>query len=198
MNDRPKTRVSLILRLGQPADAEAWEEFCDIYLPVIFRIAKARGLQDADAHDVSQNVLVRVARSVKDWSPDAERGSFGAWLGTITRNLLIDFLRNRQNHHQTSSTDNAVTERASMPDENAAKKPVNSQPNNPLHGVKLADILEHLVEQYGWEELGRRIRINCFNSDPSIKSSLKFLRRTEWAREKVERLYLRSIGKRTR
>lgn len=85
-----------------------------------------------------------------------------------------------------------------MSDENAAEKPANSQPNNPLHGVKLADMLEHLVEQYGWEELGSRIRINCFNSDPSIKSSLKFLRRTEWAREKVERLYLRSIGKRTR
>ena len=102
VNDRPKTRVSLILRLSQPADAEAWEEFCDIYLPVIFRIAKARGLQDADAHDVSQNVLVRVARSVKNWSPDAERGSFGAWLGTIARNLLIDFLRSNRNQHKTA------------------------------------------------------------------------------------------------
>ena len=82
-----------------------------------------------------------------------------------------------------------------MSDEQSAQEPANPQPNNPLHGVKLADMLEHLVEQYGWEELGDRIRINCFNSDPSIKSSLKFLRRTEWAREKVERLYLRSIGK---
>ena len=70
------------------------------------------------------------------------------------------------------------------------------QPNNPLHGVKLADIVEHLVNTYGWEELGAKININCFNSNPSIKSSLKFLRRTPWAREKVERLYLRSIGKR--
>jgi uncharacterized protein (DUF2132 family) len=85
-----------------------------------------------------------------------------------------------------------------MCDENVPEKKVDSQPNNPLHGVKLADILEYLVEQYGWEELGSRIRINCFNSDPSIKSSLKFLRRTEWAREKVERLYLRSTGKRSR
>jgi len=102
VSDRPKTRVSLILRLSQPADAEAWEEFCKIYLPVIFRIAKARGLQDADAHDVSQNVLVRVARSVKNWSPDDKRGSFGAWLGTIARNLLIDFVRSPQNKHQTA------------------------------------------------------------------------------------------------
>ncbi len=68
----------------------------------------------------------------------------------------------------------------------------NEQANNPLHGVKLADILEYLVEKYGWDELGERINIRCFNSDPSIKSSLTFLRKTQWARDKVERLYLRS------
>ena len=69
----------------------------------------------------------------------------------------------------------------------------NSQPNNPLHGIRLIDILEFLVAEYGWEELGNEIRINCFISNPSIKSSLKFLRRTEWARKKVERLYLNTI-----
>ena len=67
------------------------------------------------------------------------------------------------------------------------------QPNNPLHGVKLAEMLQFLVADYGWEELSERININCFKSNPSIKSSLKFLRRTPWAREKVERLYLKSI-----
>lgn len=69
------------------------------------------------------------------------------------------------------------------------------QPNNPLHGVKLADMLEHLVDHYGWEKLGSKIRINCFTKDPSIKSSLKFLRTTPWAREKVEQLYLKMIEK---
>jgi uncharacterized protein (DUF2132 family) len=69
------------------------------------------------------------------------------------------------------------------------------QPNNPLHGVTLDMILTQLVEQYGWAELGRRIPINCFTNDPSIKSSLKFLRRTPWARKKVEELYLRSLEK---
>jgi len=64
------------------------------------------------------------------------------------------------------------------------------QPNNPLHGVKLATILETLVEQLGWEKLAAKININCFKKDPSIKSSLKFLRRTPWARDKVEQLYL--------
>jgi len=67
------------------------------------------------------------------------------------------------------------------------------QPNNPLHGVKLADILEFLVSCYGWEEMGKRINIKCFTQDPSIKSSLKFLRKTPWARTKVEQLYLDSL-----
>ena len=73
---------------------------------------------------------------------------------------------------------------------------IESQPNNPLHGVKLADILEHLFDEYGFEELGERITIRCFTDNPSIKSSLKFLRRTPWARAKVEQLYLKSRSSR--
>lgn len=64
------------------------------------------------------------------------------------------------------------------------------QPNNPLHGVKLITILEVLVEKYGWERLAMKININCFKDNPSIKSSLTFLRKTQWARDKVEQLYL--------
>ena len=62
--------------------------------------------------------------------------------------------------------------------------------SDPLHGITLEMILTRLVEQYGWEELGKRIRIRSFTHDPSIKSSLHFLRRTPWARQKVEELYL--------
>ena len=67
------------------------------------------------------------------------------------------------------------------------------QPNNPLHGKTLEMILNHLVDHYGWEELGERININCFINNPSIKSSLTFLRKTPWARKKVEDLYLESL-----
>lgn len=67
----------------------------------------------------------------------------------------------------------------------------NQHPNDPLHGVTLENILTELVEYYGWDKLGRIINIRCFNNDPSIKSSLQFLRRTPWARSKVEDLYLR-------
>jgi uncharacterized protein (DUF2132 family) len=69
----------------------------------------------------------------------------------------------------------------------------NQRTQDPLHGVTLEMVITQLVEKYGWEELGRRIKIKCFTSDPSIASSLKFLRRTPWARKKVEELYLRSM-----
>ncbi|RQO31965.1 transporter [Taibaiella sp. KBW10] len=69
---------------------------------------------------------------------------------------------------------------------------MHEQANNPLHGVRLDTIIEYLLDYYGgWEGLGSRIRINCFNENPSIKSSLTFLRKTPWAREKVEALYLK-------
>lgn len=67
------------------------------------------------------------------------------------------------------------------------------QPNNPLHGITLEMILIHLVDRYGWDELGERIPVNCFLSNPSIKSSLTFFRKTPWARTKVENLYLESL-----
>lgn len=66
------------------------------------------------------------------------------------------------------------------------------QANNPLHGITLEKVVTSLVEHYGWEELGKRIDIRCFNSDPSVKSSLKFLRKTPWARDKVEALYIKT------
>lgn len=67
------------------------------------------------------------------------------------------------------------------------------QPNNPLHGKTLEMILIHLVDYYGWDELGERIPVNCFLNNPSIKSSLSFFRKTPWARKKVEDLYLESL-----
>ncbi|MBM7074349.1 DUF2132 domain-containing protein [Shewanella sp. 202IG2-18] len=66
---------------------------------------------------------------------------------------------------------------------------MSSQQNNPLHGKRLDAILEELQQEFGWNGLADRINVNCFKSDPSIKSSLKFLRKTPWARDKVEQLY---------
>lgn len=79
------------------------------------------------------------------------------------------------------------------------KKPSNTeshnqeQPNNPLHGITLATIVTELEAHFGWDDLAEQININCFKKDPSVKSSLKFLRKTPWAREKVERLYVQTF-----
>ncbi len=70
---------------------------------------------------------------------------------------------------------------------------MNQQQNNPLHGVTLETIVTALEAEYGWQGLGERINIRCFQSDPSVKSSLKFLRKTPWARAKVEALYLQML-----
>ena len=74
------------------------------------------------------------------------------------------------------------------------KKTNSSQPNNPLHGVKLADMLEYLVAVYGWRAMGQMINIRCFKNNPSHKSSLSFLRKTPWARLEVENLYREQMG----
>ena len=74
----------------------------------------------------------------------------------------------------------------------------NPQPRNPLHGVTLKHIVTSLVEYFGWEELGEQVRIRCFTHDPSVNSSLKFLRKTPWAREKVESLYLYMLREQAR
>ena len=70
---------------------------------------------------------------------------------------------------------------------------MNNNPNNPLHGITLELIINSLVDKYGWNVLGKKININCFNNEPSVKSSLIFLRKTPWARKKVENLYLSLI-----
>lgn len=95
-NDQaPRTRASLILRLRNHDDLCAWQEFIEIYQPVIYAMARKGGLQNADADDLTQEVLTQVAKSIDNWDPDPQRGSFRAWLATIARNLVIQFFREK-------------------------------------------------------------------------------------------------------
>jgi RNA polymerase sigma-70 factor (ECF subfamily) len=93
MSQDPKTRASLILRLQNADDAAAWNDFAEIYQPLIYSLARRRGLQEADAFDLTQEVMTRVAKSISQWDPDPKRGSFRGWLATITRNMVVQFFR---------------------------------------------------------------------------------------------------------
>ena len=92
MDDPPTTRLSLLARLGNLRDEQAWLEFTEIYTPLVLRLARQRGLQDADAADLAQDVFQSVARALERQAFDPERGSFRGWLFTIARNLAVNFL----------------------------------------------------------------------------------------------------------
>lgn len=92
----PDTKTSLILRLPSADDAEAWREFVLIYEPFVYRFARRGGLQDADACELVQNVMLSVARAVGRWKPDHQRGHFRTWLFRIARNQLLDVLAKQQ------------------------------------------------------------------------------------------------------
>lgn len=92
----PDTNDTLIARLQNPADRQAWHEFASLYEPIIFRFAKRRGLQDADAEDITQRVLWAVARAADRWEPGTSRGRFRGWLARVTSNAVINMVSREQ------------------------------------------------------------------------------------------------------
>jgi RNA polymerase sigma factor (sigma-70 family) len=105
----PTTRPSLVLRLRDSEDGAAWAEFVEIYEPLIYRLAVNKGLQDADAQDLCQDVFRAVAGAINRWDPDPAKGRFRAWLFRITRNLLVNFLA-RQGHQPRGTGSTSVQE----------------------------------------------------------------------------------------
>lgn len=118
MADTPETRASLLVRIRDPRDERAWAEFAAIYAPLVRRLARARGLQEADAADLAQDVLRAVAGAIERYDPDPTLGSFRAWLFTIARNLILNLLAAQRRHPRgTGDTDiNRLLEQQPAPD----------------------------------------------------------------------------------
>lgn len=96
MTVTPSTRASLLIRLRNPSDHEAWVQFVSLYEPAIYRMLRRTGLQDADAREVSQDLFLAVSRNIDRWQLEPERGSFRAWLRRVTRNLVVSLVRYRR------------------------------------------------------------------------------------------------------
>ena len=94
--DFPETRNSLLLRIQDPSDRDAWDEFSTIYSPVAFRIARSHGFQDADAEDLAQRMMIAVSHAIGRWEADPDRAKFRTWLSRVIRNAIIDELRSKR------------------------------------------------------------------------------------------------------
>jgi RNA polymerase sigma-70 factor (ECF subfamily) len=120
VSDAPATQPSLLIRLRDPGDAPAWSQFVDVYGPLIFGFGRRRGLQDADAADLTQEVLARVSQAVRKLEYDPGRGSFRGWLYTVTRNCFLAFVQRKRRHeHAAAGADLALADLPAPDDEDA-------------------------------------------------------------------------------
>lgn len=104
----PETRPSLILRVRDPNDADAWNQFATLYRPVILRLARRKGIQAADAEDLAQQVLLSVSGAIERWQPDQERARFRTWLQTIVRNAILNAVQRRSPDQATGGDCDSV------------------------------------------------------------------------------------------
>lgn len=148
MPDAPQTRPSLILRLKNRDDLDAWQEFTEIYQPLVYRIALKRGFQHNDAADITQEVLVRVAGAVERWQPDPHRGTFRGWLYRIARNLMISFLEKQDRQPAPTGHSSIVDLLAQVPDS---------------HDIASGEFDDELAQQvFAWA--ARRVQATCNTS----------------------------------
>ena len=116
MSNSPTTRISLLLRLRDTHDLPAWERFVSLYAPLVYGFARRKGLQDADAADIAQDVLTSVAQQMRQWQYSPERGSFRGWLFTIARNRIKNWLASAARRTDATGGDDNFSAMQSQPE----------------------------------------------------------------------------------
>jgi RNA polymerase sigma factor (sigma-70 family) len=120
MDETPLTRPSLLVRLRNLQDQKAWEEFYAVYQPLVLRMARIRGFQDADALELTQEVFMAVASAIERWDPDPRLGSFRGWLFRISKNMMINWLAYRRRHPTGAGDSEVLRQLAEQPDPHGA------------------------------------------------------------------------------
>lgn len=146
----PETRASLILRLRNADDVVAWDEFVDLYAPVVFRVSRARGFQAADADNLVQEVLFAVARSVSQWLERDDRGGFRAWILRIARNEAADMITRRGTRSLGQDGDEVARMLHALP----GREDISSQLDLAYERAVFqwaAEKVQHAVEQHTWQ-----------------------------------------------
>jgi RNA polymerase sigma-70 factor (ECF subfamily) len=151
MSDAPATRPTLLVRLRDPLDEQAWSQFAEIYVPLVYGFARKHGLQDADAADLTQDVLRSVSAAIGRWDYDPLKGTFRGWLFTVARNKLRDFLSSQARHGQGTGDTALHTQLAQHPDRTADELAEWEQEYQRQLFHCAAEVVRSEVEPHTWQ-----------------------------------------------
>jgi len=168
----PTTRASLIFRLRDPQDHEAWVEFVALYEPIAYRLFRRHGLQDADARELVQELFLLVSRNIERWDPAQERGTFRGWLRTVARNLMINWLKHRERKQLVAGGSELAVLFASLP---AADEPESAEFNYELRRVlfqQAAEIVRQEVQLTTWHAFWETAVLGASPADVAKKLNL--------------------------
>lgn len=169
----PETRVTLIAKMRDSGDEDAWSEFVQIYQPVVQRFIQRHGLQDADAAEVTQEVLIRVAKSIESWDRSHSRATFRGWLYTITRNIAIDFLRKKRVERRRIQQGDVGLSDIADPNDQASKDLFHAELKKQIFNWAAAQIKERFkpinwqafwltsVEGQSIDEVAKKLGLEC-------------------------------------
>lgn len=153
MSNMPDTQYSLLARLSDPSDREAWYQFAELYQPVIYRLARGRGFQDADAQDLAQQVLISVARAIPDWRKHSEQTLFRHWLKKVTKNAVLNALsRGAKEGVAETSVLVSISNQASC--DSSLEKQIDTEYRREVYR-KAAAVVQEQVKESTWEAFRR-------------------------------------------